>query len=174
MREVIGTAEEGGRARGASTITMQTAKNLFLWPSRSFIRKGLEIPLALIVDWAWPKRRIIEIYLNIVEWGDGIFGAEAAARHYYRKSAADLDLREASLLATALPNPRRRDAAHPSRLHQHLAALDRSRATKMAPQSGLHRRKARFAIASGGGPVYEPARVSIPCRIAADQFSKVC
>jgi len=105
---------------------MQTAKNLFLWPSRSVIRKGFEIPLALIIDLAWPKRRVIEIYLNIAEWGDGIFGAEAAARLYFKKTAHDLNPQEAALLATALPNPFKRNPAQPQRgqaaLARHLMA----------------------------------------------------
>jgi monofunctional biosynthetic peptidoglycan transglycosylase len=100
---------------------MQTAKNLFLWPSRSVIRKGIEIPLALVIDAAWSKRRLLEIYLNIAEWGDGIFGAEAAARFYFKKSARDLNLQEATLLATALPNPFKRDPAQPHRGHATLA-----------------------------------------------------
>jgi monofunctional biosynthetic peptidoglycan transglycosylase len=115
LREVIDTADEDGPIRGASTIAMQTAKNLFLWPSRSVIRKGIEIPLALIIDFVWPKRRILEIYLNIAEWGDGVFGAEAAARRYFRKSAEQLDPKEAALLAAALPNPRMRNPARPTR-----------------------------------------------------------
>jgi monofunctional biosynthetic peptidoglycan transglycosylase len=121
LREVVGSAGEDGPARGASTIAMQTAKNLFLWPSRSYLRKAVEIPLALLVDAAWPKRRILEVYLNIAEWGDGVFGAEAAARHYFSKSADRIDAREAALLATALPDPRRRDAARPTRGHAALA-----------------------------------------------------
>ncbi len=114
LHEVLEEADEDGPARGASTITMQTAKNLFLWPGRSVARKGLEILLALGLDGLWPKRRIVEVYLNIAEWGDGLFGIEAAARHYFGKSARSLDAREAALLATALPNPIRRDPAHPS------------------------------------------------------------
>ncbi|MEJ0095882.1 MAG: monofunctional biosynthetic peptidoglycan transglycosylase [Methylocella sp.] len=124
LREVIDTADEDGPSRGASTIAMQTAKNLFLWPSRSVIRKGIEIPLALLIDFAWPKRRILEIYLNIAEWGDGMFGAEAAAQRYFRKSAEHLDPREAALLAAALPNPRLRNPARPGRrLAGHAATI---------------------------------------------------
>ncbi len=115
MREVIDEAGIDGPSRGASTITMQTAKNLFLWPGRSYVRKGLEIPLALLVELAWPKHRILELYLNIAEWGDGIFGAEAAANKYFNESAADLDLREAALLAAVLPDPHRRNVLRPSR-----------------------------------------------------------
>jgi monofunctional biosynthetic peptidoglycan transglycosylase len=115
LSDVIDDASDGGPARGASTITMQTAKNVFLWSSRSYVRKVLEIPLALYLDLVWGKRRVMEIYLNVAEWGEGIFGAEAAARHHFGKSARDLTRREAALLATSLPNPLVRDAAQPSR-----------------------------------------------------------
>jgi monofunctional biosynthetic peptidoglycan transglycosylase len=133
LREVLDDADEDGPSRGASTIPMQTAKNLFLWPSRSVLRKGLEIPLALLIGAVWPKHRILEIYLNIAEWGDGVFGIEAAARHYFHKSAAALDANEAAVLATALPNPFLRDAAHPNRGHMALAARVRARARDAAP-----------------------------------------
>lgn len=119
--DVVEAADEDGPARGASTIPMQAAKNLFLWPSRSYIRKGLELPLALYLDVIWPKRRTMENYLNIAEWGQGLFGAEAAARRYFGKSAKDLSRREAALLATALPNPLRRNPARPSASHRRLA-----------------------------------------------------
>ena len=115
LSDVIEDAGDDGPARGASTITMQTAKNVFLWSSRSYVRKGLEIPLALYLDLVWGKRRTMEIYLNVAEWGEGIFGAEAAARHHFGKSARDLTRREAALLATSLPNPITRNAARPSR-----------------------------------------------------------
>ena len=121
LREVVEDADEDGPSRGASTIPMQTAKNLLLWPSRSYIRKGLELPLALWLDLAWSKRRMMEIYLNIAEWGEGIFGAEAAARAYFRKSAKDLTRREAALLAKALPSPLRRNPGRPSPGHRRLA-----------------------------------------------------
>ena len=101
-------------ARGGSTITMQVVKNLFLWPSRSYLRKAIEIALAYVVELIWPKRRILEIYLNIAEWGDGVFGAEAAAQLHFRKAAARLTAAEAALLAVALPNPAERDASSPS------------------------------------------------------------
>jgi monofunctional biosynthetic peptidoglycan transglycosylase len=127
LNEVINEADEDGPSRGASTITMQTAKNLFLWPQRSTIRKGLEIPLALALDRAWGKRRVLEVYLNIAEWGDGVFGAEAAARRYFHKSAADLSQREASLLATALPNPISRNPSRPKQRHAVLAAINAGR-----------------------------------------------
>jgi monofunctional biosynthetic peptidoglycan transglycosylase len=135
LGELAGVAvEEGGRTvRGGSTITMQTAKNLFLWPSRSYVRKSLELPLALWIDLVWPKRRIVEVYLNIVEWGPGIYGAEAAARHHFGKPASALNRREAALLASALPNPLERHAGKPSRLHQRMAAALRLRVPGTLP-----------------------------------------
>ena len=123
LREVVATSGEDGPSRGASTIPMQSAKNLFLWPSRSALRKGLEIPAALVIDRVWGKRRVMEAYLNIAEWGDGVFGAEAAAQRYFRKSAAQLSLQEAALLAAALPNPLRRDPAHPGARQKQLATI---------------------------------------------------
>ncbi len=128
LREVIDEADEDGPTRGASTITMQTAKNLFLWPGRSAVRKAIEIPLALLIDLAWPKRRVLEVYLNIAEWGDGLFGAEAAAQRYFQKSARRLTLQEAALLASALPNPKKRDPAHPTRNLARRAATIAARA----------------------------------------------
>lgn len=107
--------DEDGPSRGASTLTMQTAKNVFLWPGRSYIRKGLEIPIAMAIDLAWGKPRVIEVYLNVAEWGDGLFGAEAAAQRYFRKSAARLTPAEAARLAGALPNPILRNPDKPSR-----------------------------------------------------------
>jgi len=112
---------DGMPSRGASTLTMQVAKNLFLWPGRSYLRKALEIPLALLLDALWGKKRVLEAYLNVAEWGDGLFGAEAAAQHDFHKAAASLTTREAALLATALPNPFLRSVTHPSRRHRLLA-----------------------------------------------------
>lgn len=119
---------EGGPSRGASTIAMQTAKNLFLWPSRSYVRKALEIPLAYYLDFVLSKRRVIEIYLNIAEWGPGLFGAEAAAQHYFKKPAAKLTAREAALLTAALPNPITRNPAKPTRYLQSRARTIQARA----------------------------------------------
>jgi monofunctional glycosyltransferase len=102
-----------GVARGGSTISMQVVKNLFLWPSKSLIRKAIEIPLTFVIEAVWPKRRILEIYLNIAEWGPGIFGAEAAARYHFSKPAALLTPQEAALLAVSLPNPFERSAGAP-------------------------------------------------------------
>ena len=113
VQNALDDADDIGDARGASTIPMQTAKNLFLWPGRQFIRKALEVPLAIYMSALWPKHRMLEIYLNIAEWGpDGEFGAEAAARRAFNKSARDLTPEEAALLAGALPNPHVR---HPGR-----------------------------------------------------------
>lgn len=93
------------KVRGASTISQQMVKNLFLWHGTSWLRKGIELPLTFAVENAWSKRRILEIYLNIAEFGDGIFGVEAAAQHFFKKSAKELNLQEAALLAASLPNP---------------------------------------------------------------------
>jgi len=120
---------KGGGLRGASTITQQTAKNLFLWQGRSFVRKALEIPLALWINLVLPKRRVLEIYLNIVEWGpDGEFGAEAAARYAFGTSARELTARQAAELAAILPNPFRRSARAPSALVRRLAGIYERRA----------------------------------------------
>ncbi len=123
---------DNGRPRGASTISMQLVKNLFLWTSRSYVRKALEVPLALYADLVLPKRRIAEIYLNIVEWGPGMFGAEAAARRYFKRPAAKLSLRQAALMAAALPNPGARNPAKPSAGHRRIAG----RLAKRAKKSG--------------------------------------
>ncbi len=101
----------GHRPRGASTISMQTAKNLFLWPGRSLIRKGLEAYLTVWLELLWPKQRIIEVYLNVIEWGHGIYGAEAASRAYFGRPASALTAEEAARLAAVLPNPRQFSAA---------------------------------------------------------------
>ena len=122
LREVLNKAGENGPKRGASTITMQTAKNLFLWPGRSTLRKGVEIGFALVLGRIWSKARTAEIYLNVAEWGDGLFGIEAAAQHYFHKNASELDAWESALLATSLPNPIKRDAAHPRLFQRRLAA----------------------------------------------------
>lgn len=130
LRDVVSEAGADGPARGASTISMQTAKNLFLWPGRSALRKALEIPLAMALDRLWGKRRVIEVYLNIAEWGEGTFGAEAAARRYFNKSAADLTPREAALLVSALPNPFRRDPAKPGVIQNRVAGIVMRRAAR--------------------------------------------
>ncbi|MEJ0013981.1 MAG: monofunctional biosynthetic peptidoglycan transglycosylase [Bauldia sp.] len=119
---------EDDRPRGASTIAMQAAKNLFLWNSRSYLRKAVEMPIALYADFVWGKQREMEIYLNIVEWGPGIFGAEAAARHYFKRGADQLTAGQAALLTAALPNPWVRDPSRPSAALQALARTIAERA----------------------------------------------
>ena len=103
----------GGRIRGASTISQQLAKNLFLWQGRSYLRKALEAWYTVLIEATWPKSRIIEVYANVVEFGDGIYGAEAAARHFFRKPASRLSPSESARLAAVLPSPRRYDAGRP-------------------------------------------------------------
>lgn len=98
--------KSGKRFRGGSTITNQTAKNVFLWPARNFFRKGLEVYFTALVEALWGKRRIMEVYLNVIEMGDGIFGVEEAAQQYFNKKAKDLSRQEAALIAAILPNPR--------------------------------------------------------------------
>jgi monofunctional biosynthetic peptidoglycan transglycosylase len=104
---------DGRRTRGGSTITQQTAKNVFLWPSRNVVRKALETLLTPLLELIWGKRRIMEVYLNVVEWAPGVYGAEAAAHYHFQKSAAALSPRQAALLAAVLPNPRHWSASRP-------------------------------------------------------------
>jgi len=112
----------GGRVRGASTISQQVAKNLFLWQDRSWVRKGLEAWYTLLIETFWPKQRILEMYANIAEFGDGIYGAQAAARQFWNKDAAQLNPAESARLAAVLPSPRRYDAARPGPYVQRRAA----------------------------------------------------
>ena len=112
----------GGRMRGASTISQQVAKNLFLWQGRSWLRKGLEVWYTLLIELLWPKQRIIEYYANIAEFGDGIYGAQAAAQAFWNKDAARLSAAESARLAAVLPSPRRYDAKRPGPYVQRRAA----------------------------------------------------
>ena len=131
MRAALEDAEDLTDIRGGSTLTQQLAKNLFLWPGRSFIRKGLEFPLALWIDLVLPKRRIMEIYLNIAEWGpDNQFGVEAGAKKAFNKSSRDLSAGEAALLAAVLPNPKRRSALQPRPGVRRIAGIVQGRAAK--------------------------------------------
>ncbi|WP_294539361.1 monofunctional biosynthetic peptidoglycan transglycosylase [uncultured Rhodoblastus sp.] len=136
LRIVVAARRDGGQSRGASTIDMQTVKNLFLFPGRLVLRKAVEIPLTLGLNLVWSKPRILSAYLNVAEWGDGIFGAEAAARRYFGKPASSLTPREAALLAVALPNPLKRDPRRPGALHTRMAARIMAR------------------MASGGAPTF--------------------
>lgn len=123
VNDAVEEYDSQGRLRGASTITMQLARNLFLWPGGGFFRKGIEVILAMAIDALLPKRRILEIYLNIAEWGDGIYGAEAASRAYFRISAARLSRHDAALLAAVLPSPRRWTPARPTNYIAERAAV---------------------------------------------------
>jgi monofunctional glycosyltransferase len=136
LREVVDDAEDGEVTRGGSTITQQIAKNLFLWPGRSVVRKALELPLALWIDAVLPKRRILELYLNIAELGpSGQFGAEAGANYAFGKSAASLSPREAALMAAILPNPIKRSARAPGPGVRRLAVTYMARAVSPALQT---------------------------------------
>ena len=106
--------QSGNRVRGASTITQQTVKNVFLWPSRSYIRKGIEVYFTVLVEIFWSKERIIEVYLNVIEMGEGVYGIEAASQTFFKKSAATLSKDQAAAIAAVLPNPRRWNPARPT------------------------------------------------------------
>ena len=113
IEKALDSNARGRKVRGGSTISQQTAKNVFLWPGRDWIRKGFEAGYTVLIETLWGKRRIMEVYLNVAEWAPGVYGAEAAARRWYGKSAADLTPREAARLAAILPSPRRYQAASP-------------------------------------------------------------
>jgi monofunctional glycosyltransferase len=125
--------DDEGPVRGASTISMQTAKNLFLWDGRSVVRKVAELPLALWMDGIWTKRRMLEVYLNIAEWAPGVYGAEAASQFHFKKPASKLTRREAALLAAVLPNPIKRRAGKPSKGVRRIAQRIEIRARIMGP-----------------------------------------
>jgi monofunctional biosynthetic peptidoglycan transglycosylase len=131
IQDAIAESDDLRDMRGASTITQQLAKNLFLWPGHSFIRKALELPLAVWIDLVLTKRRILELYLNVAEWGpDGVFGAEAGARRDFNKSAHSLSRYQAALMAASLPNPVTRNAKSPGPGLRRLAGLYVSRSTR--------------------------------------------
>lgn len=134
LTSVIDDALDGEKTRGASTLPMQTVKNLFFWPQRSYFRKIIEIPYAMLADLIWTKRRMMEIYLNIAEWDKGIFGIEAASRHYFKRSASKLSRRQAALLTVTLPNPKGRNPAKPTKALNKLARI----VEKRASQSGAY------------------------------------
>jgi len=136
VREAIKEGGGLGGLRGASTIPMQTAKNLYLWNGRSYVRKALEAPLAYVMSFIWPKRRMMEVYLNVAQFGPGTYGAEATSRRFFGKSASELTRHEAVLLAAALPNPRFRNPAKPSRRMLIVARAVERRMPVMAPRSG--------------------------------------
>ncbi|MEK9968578.1 MAG: monofunctional biosynthetic peptidoglycan transglycosylase [Ferrovibrio sp.] len=133
VQDALEDYEETGRLRGASTITMQVARNLFLWPGGGFVRKGLELPLALALDAVWPKRRIMEIYLSIAEMGPGLFGAEAAAQAHFGIPAVRLSETQAARLASILPSPNRWNAAHPTAYIERRTGVIRGRMGQLGP-----------------------------------------
>jgi monofunctional glycosyltransferase len=142
LRAAIEDADDISEMRGGSTITQQTAKNLFLWQGRSYIRKVLEFPLALWIDLILGKRRVMEIYLNIAEWGpNGEFGADAGARSAFGKSARDLSAHEAALMASILPNPVQRSARKPSSGVSRLGGIYQARAARFAARAACVRRQ---------------------------------
>lgn len=112
--QALKNQKRSGRVRGASTLTQQVAKNLYLWPGRSWLRKGFEAYFTVLIETFWPKRRILEVYLNIAEFGKGVYGVDAASRKYFRKPPARLSAGEAALLAAVLPNPKRLRVNKPS------------------------------------------------------------
>ena len=126
-------AEEGRITAGGSTISQQLAKNLFLSSSRSWLRKGQEAAITMMIEATWEKRRILEVYLNVAEWGNGVFGAEAAARHYHGRPAASLGPAEAARLAVMLPNPRRYEKSFGPRLAAHAARVQRRMVNSQVP-----------------------------------------
>jgi monofunctional biosynthetic peptidoglycan transglycosylase len=138
IQSAIADADEGERLRGASTISQQVAKNLFLWNGRSFVRKGLEAYFTVLLETLWPKRRILEVYLNIAEFGDGVYGAAAASERFFGVAPSQLDARQAALLAAVLPNP--------ARLH-----VDRPSPYVLRRAAWIQRQAAQL-----GGPAYLP------------------
>ena len=142
IQDAIAESDDLRDMRGASTITQQLAKNLFLWSGHSFVRKALELPLAVWVDFVLTKRRILELYLNVAEWGpDGVFGAEAGARRAFGKSAQHLSRYQAALMAAALPNPVTRNAKSPGPGLRRLAGLYMSRSARSPEADDCVRRK---------------------------------
>jgi monofunctional biosynthetic peptidoglycan transglycosylase len=128
--------KKGRKLRGGSTISQQTAKNAFLWPGRTYIRKGLEAWFTVLIEFVWGKPRIMEVYLNIAEFGRGVFGVEAASQHYFNKSAKRLTRAEAARLAAILPQPIKRDAASPGRYTKRYANRIAGR-TRVVANEGL-------------------------------------
>ena len=133
IKKAIKERESGKRKRGASTISQQTAKNVFLWPSSSWLRKGLEAYFTVLIEICWSKERIMEVYLNSIEMGDGIYGVQAVAEEHFNKDADNLSANECALIAATLPNPRKFNSAHPSRYMKKRQAQIR-RLMRLVPQ----------------------------------------
>ena len=139
IKNAVQTRRDGGRLRGASTISQQTVKNIFLWPGRSWLRKGFEAYFTVLIELFWPKRRILEVYLNIVELGPAIYGVPAASRVYFDKTPQQLDAYEAALLAAVLPNPKRLHVTRPSAYVRERQQWIRAQAVRLARDSYLQR-----------------------------------
>jgi monofunctional biosynthetic peptidoglycan transglycosylase len=139
IEKAMDSNARGKRIRGGSTISQQVAKNLFLWSGRSWIRKGLEAWYTVLIEAMWPKRRILEMHVNIAEFGDGIYGAQAAARSYWRKDAARLGASESARLAAVLPSPRRYSATRPGPYVQRRANWIQRQVRQIGGQEYLHR-----------------------------------
>lgn len=137
IQSALADADDGERLRGASTISQQVAKNLFLWNGRSFVRKGLEAYFTVLIETLWPKRRILEVYLNIAEFGDGIYGVGAASERLFHVRPSQLSARQAALLAAVLPNPSRFRAEKPSPYVQRRAAWIQRQASQLGGASYL-------------------------------------
>lgn len=133
LRQAVAEWRDGGRLRGASTISMQTAKNLFLWPGRAWLRKGVEAYFTVWLELFLPKHVILEHYLNNIEFGPGIYGAQAAAQHHFGRNAAALTVRQAALLAATLPNPLERSASSPTDFVQRQAGRIETRIRQLVP-----------------------------------------
>ncbi|RYZ68792.1 MAG: monofunctional biosynthetic peptidoglycan transglycosylase, partial [Proteobacteria bacterium] len=136
IEKALKSNERGRKMRGGSTISQQTAKNVFLWPARSWVRKGFEAYFTVLIEWIWGKKRIMEAYLNVVEFGDGIYGVGAASEVFFKKPASKLNSSEAALLAAVLPNPRRFLVAKPSsytRFRQTMIQRRMPTAAKLSP-----------------------------------------
>lgn len=131
--------KKGKKLRGASTISQQTAKNVFLWPGRSFVRKAFEAYFTVLIEWIWGKERILEVYLNVAEMGKGVYGAEAAAQKFFDKSASELTRREASIITACLPNPIERHADKPSQYVNKRAGQIRNLIPKIAYPEWIER-----------------------------------
>jgi len=139
MQKALNAWFHGDSLRGASTISQQTAKNLFLWTGRNWIRKGLEAWFTVLIELLWPKERILEVYLNIVEWDSGVFGLEAASQHYFGVSAGRLSVVQASRLAAILPNPREWSASRPSAYIQQRSQWIRQQMRQLGGNAYLER-----------------------------------
>lgn len=133
IEKAFATNQKGKKIKGGSTISQQTAKNVFLWPGRSWVRKGFEAYFTLLIELLWSKERILEVYLNVIEMGDGIYGAEAAAQAYFGKSCTNLTRSQAALIAACFPNPRRWTPKNPTRYIKHRQYLIMKNMKRLGP-----------------------------------------